>query len=72
MFIAEPRISGDKAEDIIRRVKMQCIQKVEVEGMSGGLWMLSKNNNYKIDIICIVFTLSIWPLAIMASLQCYV
>lgn len=51
IFIAEPRVSGDKAEEIIRRINMQFIQKVKAISRSGRLWMLSRNNNYKIEVI---------------------
>lgn len=37
LFIAEPKINSNKANETIKRINMQCIERVEVEGRSGGL-----------------------------------
>lgn len=37
LFIAEPKVSGSNAEDILKKINMQCLVKIEAEGRSGGL-----------------------------------
>lgn len=37
IFVVEPKVSRDKAEEIIRRTNMQCIQRVEAISRLRGL-----------------------------------
>lgn len=51
VFITEPKISDNKAEAIIKKLSMDCIHRVKVVGRSGGVWMLSKNSSFKVEVI---------------------
>ncbi|KAF7838932.1 RNA-directed DNA polymerase [Senna tora] len=39
LFICEPRISGTRADDVIRRSGWRNVHKVDAEGFSCGLWL---------------------------------
>ncbi|GMJ03289.1 hypothetical protein HRI_003998100 [Hibiscus trionum] len=48
----EPRISGSKADDFIRRSGFTSSFRVEATGFSGGIWVLWKDN-VQVDIIAV-------------------
>lgn len=55
LFIAKPKISGSKAEEVLKRINMQCLERVETEGRSGGLGMFIRNNTYNFEVIKVGF-----------------
>lgn len=53
VFIAEPRINGDRVEEIAKKLSLCCIQRIEATGRSGGLWMLAKDGTFKFEILIV-------------------
>lgn len=51
LFIVKCKISGIRAKDTIKNLKMQCVEIVEAEGRFGGLWMLTQNNRFSYQVI---------------------
>lgn len=40
MAILEPRISGKKANDVVKKIGLECGVRVEANGFSRGIWCL--------------------------------
>lgn len=51
LILAEPKVSGSKAEEAIGRINMPSLERIDAEGKSGGLWVLSRNNNFKVEVL---------------------
>lgn len=51
LFIAEPKVSGSKAEEALRRINIQCLKRIEVKGRSRGVWVFIQNNTFTFEII---------------------
>ena len=43
VILMEPRISGVKADDFIKKSGFACSHRVEADGFSGGIWLLWRN-----------------------------
>lgn len=56
LVIAKPKISGKKAKETIKRINMQCLERLEADGRSGGLWVFTRNNNVRIEVIKVGFS----------------
>ena len=51
LAILEPRISGNKAANIIDRLGFRNNYIVEASGFSGGIWLLWNGNNLKLQVV---------------------
>ena len=51
LSIFEPRISGLKAQRIIKNLGFDKIFVVDVDGFSGGIWLLWNDNRVKIYVV---------------------
>jgi hypothetical protein len=49
--VAEPRVSGFRADKIIEKLKFESSFRVEAQGMSGGLWLMWNNSNVNVKIL---------------------
>lgn len=50
LVLMETRISGKKADEVIRRTTYDCSYRVEAKGFSGGIWMIWKEQ-MMIDVV---------------------
>lgn len=55
LVLAEQKISGAKAEEAIKKINMKCLERLEAEGRSGGLWVFARNNSFKFKVIKVGF-----------------
>jgi len=46
LAIAEPRISGKKADKVIEQLKFDSCFRIEAQGRLGGLWLLWNKGIY--------------------------
>ena len=44
VILMEPRISGVKADEFIKKSGFACSHRVEVEGFFGGIWLLWRSS----------------------------
>lgn len=51
LIIVEPRVSGQRVESIIAKLRFQNNFRVEAEGFSGGIWVLWEGDIVNVDII---------------------
>lgn len=51
LALLEPCISGQCAEDVIRRLGFDGVARVDAVGFSGGIWCLWKQNRVSMDVI---------------------
>lgn len=51
LIIIEPRISGRRADNIVKNLRFSNSYRVETEGFSGELWILWEENHVNIEII---------------------
>lgn len=47
----ETRTSGIRADEIIRRTLFTKVEKVEVQGFSGGIWMFWREDLVEVDLL---------------------
>lgn len=52
-FVAllEPRISGDRADQVVNKLGVDGVTRVEATGFSGGIWCLWKSTSISVDVI---------------------
>lgn len=52
-FVAllEPRISSDRADQVVNTLGMDGVTRVEATGFSGGIWCLWKSTSISVDVI---------------------
>ena len=51
LAVAEPRVSGVRADKIIKKLNFENSFRVEAHGMSGGIWLLWNQSKINIKII---------------------
>ena len=51
LAVADPRVSGVKADKIIKKLNFENSFRVEAQGMSGGLWLLWNQSRVNIKIL---------------------
>lgn len=51
VFIAEPKIRGDRATDSILKMRFQNFSRVDAVDFSAGLWALRKDMNWNLEIV---------------------
>lgn len=51
LFLCEPRISGQKAMDMVKSLGFSCVEIVDPVGFSGGLWLLWHGDRVKVEVI---------------------
>lgn len=51
LIILEPRVSGQRADNIIAKMGYGNSYRIEAEGFSSGIWLLWEENHVNIDII---------------------
>ena len=50
LFVLEPRISGQKANNVVKRIKLDGCFRQDSMGFLGGIWMLWDTNVLKVII----------------------
>lgn len=51
LIINEPRVSGGRAGNIIARMGFDKSYRIEVQGFSGGIWILWDGSSVSVDIV---------------------
>lgn len=49
LIILEPRISGEQANKVCRKLGFSDYFRVEAEGFSGGIWLLWNSNQIEVE-----------------------
>ncbi|CAL9019363.1 unnamed protein product [Prunus brigantina] len=51
LFLCEPRISGQKAMNMVKSLGFSCFEVVDPVGFSGGLWLLWHGDRVKVEVL---------------------
>lgn len=51
LIIVEPKISGRRVEEALKKINMCCLKIIEAEGRSGGLWVFSRSRVHTVEVI---------------------